>query len=153
VWQKKQFRIWYIDLDRPQREFRFRHAGRCYFIGDREAVLEARARTSRLLEERGRDWDSIDMEPIEVLRDIIRERRHPGVGGALQMAKVYEHMNTRFFATWWEHENEVKPHIFGRPLLPSEFCSWPMLDPDELVIRVARRVRESALYDEDGIGP
>jgi hypothetical protein len=149
VWQKKRFGIWYIDLDRQERAFRFRRAGRCYFVGDREAVLEARARTARLLEARRRDRDSIDMEPFEVLRDIIREGRHPGVGGAPQVAKVYEHMNTRFFATWWEHEHQDKPHVFGRPLLVPEACSWPMLDPDTLIVQLGRRSRASETPGDD----
>ncbi|HJU23495.1 MAG TPA: hypothetical protein VJ891_13385, partial [Casimicrobiaceae bacterium] len=37
VWHESEFRIWYIDLDRVRRTFRFRTGGRCFFIGDKEA--------------------------------------------------------------------------------------------------------------------
>jgi hypothetical protein len=134
-WEKKEFGIWYIELSRSKRMFEFRRGGMFFFIGDKDAVHEARGRTLRLINERGRDWNSIDMEPFEVLRDLVREGNHPGVGGIPQIAKVYEHMNTRFFATLWENDREVKPHVFGRPVLRLESCSWSAFDPDSLVFK------------------
>lgn len=150
LWQKKRFGIWYVDLDRSVRAFRFRRGGRFFFIGDHEAVREARGRTLRLLGERGRNPDTIDMEPFEVLRDIIREKRHSGVGGVPQIAKVYEHMTTRFFATLWEDDTVIKPHIFGRPVLPLETCSWPAFDPDKLVFRADPTPRPVAAVPDYG---
>jgi hypothetical protein len=38
------------------------------------------------------------MGPFEVLRDVIREARCDSVGGPPQVAKVYRHLNTQFFA-------------------------------------------------------
>jgi hypothetical protein len=134
VWQDSAFRIWYIDLDREHRSFRFRRGGRFFFIGDPEAVREARGRTMRLLSSRKREVTEIDMEPFEVLRDILREQKHPHVGGAPQVAKVYQHLNTQFFAVSWPDSasGSAKPHVLGRPLLPPESSSWPLFDPDAL---------------------
>lgn len=154
VWQKKKFGIWYVELDEPSREFAFRRGGRFFFIGDRDAVLEARGRTMRLMNERGRDADSIDMEPFEVLRDIVREGKHPGVGGVPQIAKVYQHMNSAFFATLWEHDGEVKPHVFGRPVLALESCAWPAFDPDSLIFKAeAPPRRRTGLEMKKGMHP
>jgi hypothetical protein len=129
-------------LDRLARAFEFRRGGRFFFIGDKDAVLEARGRTLRLMNERGRDAYAIDMEPFEVLRDIIREGKHPGVGGAPQIAKVYQYMNSGFFATLWEHEQEIRAHVFGRPVLPLESCAWPAFDPESLIFKAQTPPRQ-----------
>lgn len=134
-WQSKSFGIWYVDLDAEGRAFRFRRAGRYYFIGDEPAVREARKRTEILLNSRSRDVESMDMEPFEVLRDVVREEKHAGVGGVSQIAKVYQHMNAAFFATLWEVGGDLVPHVFGRPVLPLESCSWSAFDPDSLEFR------------------
>jgi hypothetical protein len=136
IWHTKRFGIWYVDLDRIARTFRFRRGGRFFFIGDKDAVVEARRRTQQLLRVRGRDSLTIDMEPFEVLRDIIREGRYAYVGGAPQVAKVYEHLNTQFFATVWSHNGKRIPHIFGRPVVGMETCSWPLFEPDALMFNV-----------------
>jgi hypothetical protein len=132
VWHDDRFRIWYIDLDRANRTFRYRNGGRFFFIGDSEAVAEARTRTSKLLQYRGRTSESIDMEPFEILRDMIRESKHDHVGGAPQIAKVYQYMDTQFFNILWESSDKRVPHVFGRPLLGFESSSWPTFDPDTL---------------------
>jgi hypothetical protein len=144
-WQQNRFRIWYIDLDRGGKVFRFRRGGNFFFIGDREAVGEARARTCRLINERCRTLDTIDMEPFEVLRDIILEKNHPYVGGAPQIAKVYQHLNTQFFATLWPSEAGATPHVFGRPLLPIEQSAWPVFDPMTLSFVVEDKKDSEAL--------
>jgi len=98
VWHDEAFRIWYIDLDSGS-GFRFRKGGRWFFIGDDEPVAEARSRTSRLLADRNRTAEAIDLEPLEVLRDIVLEGRHSSVGGGVQVAKVYRYLDAQFFAT------------------------------------------------------
>jgi hypothetical protein len=97
------------------------------FSGDKEAVDYA----TQALKERHRDAGNypefgLDMEPFEVLRDVIREQRFATVGGAPQLAKVYRHMNTRFFAVEWDGHLTVA----GRPILSYERAFLPRLDPD-----------------------
>lgn len=132
VWHQSAFRIWSVKLDRTQRQFRFASCGAFQFIGDQEAVREARSDTARTLRERGRTSDQIDMEPFEVLRDSIRSGRHAQVGGSPQVAKVYRHMNTQMFSVLWSNEGSTVPHVFGRPLLAPEVSAWPVFDPDAL---------------------
>ncbi len=69
-----------------------------------------------------------DMEPFEVLRDMIRSGKYPSIGGAPQIAKVYKYMRTQFFAVQWP-DNTGVPHILGRPALNYEIFE-PLIDPD-----------------------
>jgi len=134
-WQDKAFGIWYITLDDEAQRFVLHDGGRFFFIGDRDAVHEARRRTMRRLEERSRSVSTMDMEPFEALRDVIQEGRHSHVGGAPQIAKVYQYMATAFFATLWPSNGRIVPHVFGRPLLPQESCAWSLFDPQTLHFR------------------
>ncbi len=132
AWHEADFRIWYIDLDQATGRFAFRNGRSFWFIGDPVAVVGAVQQTHQLLASRGRTPDGIDMEPFEVLREIIRSAAFPAIGGVPQIAKVYRHMNTQFFATLWDVAGVPTPHVFGRPLLGPESCSWPRFDPDTL---------------------
>jgi hypothetical protein len=71
-----------------------------------------------------------DMESFEGLRDLIRDGKHPLVGGAPQVLKVYEFMNTQLFALFWPKRDSGYVVLLGRPLLPYEVTGRPVLDPD-----------------------
>jgi hypothetical protein len=97
------------------------------FAGDADAAEHARHRLFALLREPGRERvqaDGLDMEPFEVLRDVIRDGCFPSVGGAPQVAKIYRHLNTQFFAIEWDGAITVA----GRPVLSYEQAFIPTLD-------------------------
>jgi hypothetical protein len=72
------------------------------FAGDDDAVDHATETLGSRLPDAGNyPEQGIDMEPFEVLRDVIRAQLFNAVGGPPQIAKVYRHMNTRFFAVQW----------------------------------------------------
>lgn len=67
------------------------------------------------------------MEPFEVLRDVIRDGCFDTVGGPPQLAKIYRHLNTQFFAIEWNGDVTVA----GRPVLSYEQAFIPTLDADQ----------------------
>jgi hypothetical protein len=150
VWHEGAFRIWSVKLDRTQRKFRFASCRWFQFIGDQEAVRAARHDTLRLLRQRGRTSEQIDMEPFEVLRDSIRGGLYSQVGGAPQVAKVYLHMNTQMFSVLWDNQGSKVPHVFGRPLLAPESSTWPVFDPDELDFSAAEAEGEHERESPNG---
>lgn len=132
AWHADRFRIWCITLDRTERSFRFATCGYFQFIGNPVAAKAARRETLRRVYAHGRTPDSLDMEPFEVLRDVIRSRAYNDVGGAPQISKVYRHMNAQHFSVLWPHGDSTTPHVNGRPLLPTESSDLPVFDPDAL---------------------
>lgn len=76
--------------------------------------------------------DPIDMEPLEVLRDLIREGTDHTLGGAPQVVKVYRHMNTESFGVIWRNRvGEIGvPTYGGRPLLEWEKPYFQFIDAD-----------------------
>jgi hypothetical protein len=85
----------------------------------------------QLLLARGRlDGGGLDMEPFEVLRDIIRSEAVPSVGGPPQVVKLYEHMNAIPFGVYWPNRDSCQVTILGRPLMSYEATSWRVIDPD-----------------------
>ncbi|KVC24497.1 hypothetical protein [Burkholderia pseudomultivorans] len=139
-WHDNDFKIWKIAMDREGRRFPLEEVNRSYaFIGTAEALPEAEERLAELLRDRGKTDHDLDMEPFEVVRDIIREGKYSDIGGVPQIAKVFRYMKTHFYATLWRCEDgRTRPHAFGRPLYGWENTSWSMFDPDTLHFNAAR---------------
>jgi hypothetical protein len=104
------------------------------FAGTKAAVEKARALIIALLEQRDRFRKGIyfDMEPFEVLRDIIRNRCFDDVGGPPQLLKIYQHGNCQPFAVRWPMPGNRTLAVLGRPLFPNEQQRLPIVDPDEI---------------------
>jgi hypothetical protein len=145
-WRHGKFYIWEYRFSKvpkaKERPYRFqRHKVRAAssqnpstqvsFIGD--VAAEARRqfvtlRRSRMLTMN----DPVDVEPLEVLRDIIRSDDYSTVGGAPQIAKAYRHMNVETFGVAWRLDPSSLPIATygGRPLLDHEKAFFTFLDPD-----------------------
>ncbi len=66
------------------------------FAGD--VAADAHGRLTALLKERGMTTSGeLDMEPFDVITQLLREGKHHTIGGAPQVVKVYRHMNTQMF--------------------------------------------------------
>ncbi|WP_042722153.1 hypothetical protein [Flavobacterium sp. B17] len=103
------------------------------FIGDYH--LEFRNRLIGLMQKRKKFISGyFDMEPFEVLRDMIREDQFNAIGGAPQLLKVYEHMNRIPIAVKWAINQEQLTTLLGRPLQTHEISNYPTIDPDTLII-------------------
>ncbi len=72
------------------------------------------------------------MEPLEVLRDMIRDSGYDTVGGAPQVVKIYRHMNSEFFGVTWRAQigSPAAATYGGRPLLDYEKAYFVMIDAD-----------------------
>jgi len=72
------------------------------------------------------------MEPLEVLRDMIRDGGYPSIGGPPQMVKVYRYMHCKEFGIYWPNRQTGTRTVLGRPLLDFETANCQVLDPDAL---------------------
>jgi hypothetical protein len=149
-WREKDFRIWRLFYDGHLESFTFKPISfwrlpsgtsekKIGFVGDEEPVKRAKALLVSKLKEKGRlKQGGLDMEPFEVLRDIIRAKEFPAVGGPPQVVKLYEHMNAVPFGIYWPNRSEGQMTIFGRPLMSYEAPPFGILDPDRPADRPIR---------------
>ena len=160
-WIRKRFMIWKIHFQAGMGSFQADSAKTWrgipwIFAGDVEHVKEARIRLSELLNSRGNgphqvERFKLDWEPFEVIRDMLRQAekdreryRNDTIGGAPQILKIYEHLNSRFIGVQWEigkQRNSQGVYIAGRKTLTYESPSVWVLNPDTLLTR-------SALYSD-----
>jgi len=147
-WREGRFRLWRIYWARG--EGRMRHEpiegsriGKVRFIGTRdrdrsdhslEVVGHAKSRLSEKLRSKYGvlpDRAELDMEPWEILIEMLRAGTHPTIGGPPQLAKVYRYMDTRTFAVRWPDKDSGDLTLMGRRLLGNESTDAPVIDPDE----------------------
>ena len=75
---------------------------------------------------------SFDMEPLEVLRDMLRDSSFDLIGGAPQVVKVYKYSNTKAYGVFWPNKLAETVTLFGRPLLEYEKLDCLIVDPDTM---------------------
>ncbi len=141
-WRRTHFALWTLHYDPHIEQFTYRPAARwrgknkqkrVAWIGD--DVDTAKERLAALLKERGKiDQGGFDMEPFEVLRDIIRSDVSPSIGGPPQVAKIYRHMNVIPFGVYWPNRQDGRPTVLGRELLHFERPEYGFIDPDTLEV-------------------
>jgi hypothetical protein len=97
------------DESKPRRKFIFHtisqgmteegSGNKIAFVGDAEVVKAAKRRLVALTFARYGYFKKMpfDMEPFEVLRDMLRSNQYSSIGGAPQLVKIYEHMNATPF--------------------------------------------------------
>lgn len=140
-WSTHRWIIWALRWDTAARAFshstlRARTPGQrgaIMWTGDWDAVGEAKRRLNIRLKASGHSLarEGLNMEPLEVLRDVIRSETYSSVGGPLQLAKVYRHLNSRLFMIPWARNGEIVRTLAGRYLLDYEEASRPAsIDPD-----------------------
>jgi hypothetical protein len=147
-WIHKRFRLWSVEFDQTEMKFisaerngsnGFGGLGLIEFAGDKKFVMSARKRLKDIVQHKHgmamRDNNArFDLEPFEVLRDILREvNPADSVGGAPQLMKAYQHMNVRHQGVYWTSTQGRDICYSGRPLLDYERADglW-VLDPDTL---------------------
>lgn len=103
-------------------------------IGDQ--AHSARERLVAILNEKtehGLSPKPMDMEPFEVVRDMLRDEHHSEtVGGAPQVVKVYQYMRTASLGVFWPNKKAGKVYLQGRRCLDYERIDNWLLDPDTL---------------------
>jgi hypothetical protein len=142
-WQKNGFAIWLLHYDSSLKAFTFRPSspwqggdGKKVIALAGDYTLEAKERLRQILKSRGKiGIGGFDMEPFEVLRDMLREgeaspKKYPLIGGPPQIVKIYRHMNTVPYAVYWPDKASGKVSVLGRPLLSYEKPTYLLFDPD-----------------------
>ena len=110
---------------------RMRKAGQSAVRPEFDLETEAKRRLVRVLKESGRWNDAgLDMEPFEVLRDMLRERL-PHIGGPPQVLKLYKSLTVQPIATYWPDRKSGMVNLLGRQLLHYEELDVPVMDPDD----------------------
>lgn len=106
------------------------------FAGNREAINYARDEIIKLLKDRGKfRSEYFDMEPFEILVEIIRSGRFSDVGGPPQLAKIYRSGNSHAFGFRWDTKPNSNVAVLGRPLFAGERVTVPLIDPDNIEFR------------------
>jgi hypothetical protein len=134
---ERRFRIFRFVFDQERGRYgvqrvRDRYLGQYFFIGDRAA--DADHLLHQRMREQGLPQGPLDMQPFEVIRDMIREAGPDDtVGGAPQVAKVHRHLHSEIVAVDWSPDGQqpARKTVMGRPLLDYEIAHIPALDADD----------------------
>ena len=142
-WRRKKFTGWLLWHDKAIKRFTFRPMGswapkrtskKLMIAGDYQE--EFKKRLVELLRARGKlTSGEFEMEPFEVLRDMLRSGDFPHIGGPPQLAKIYTHLNTTPVAVFWPTVADGRISVGGRALLAYEKTALPTLDPDLLTVK------------------
>lgn len=123
-----------------------RNLGRIAFAGDQASLAK------KLLLERlntkgsGKHHTPLDMEPFEVVRDMLRDPNHAEtIGGAPQLVKVYQYMRTAALGVYWPNREAGKVHLQGRACLGYERVDRWVLDPDTLISETPAPPKERSI--------
>lgn len=140
-WRRKRFQVWTLHYATGAGAFTFRPTSpwrgqsglskEIAFVGDDAVVSAAKAALVDRLRAKGKLTDGgLDMEPFEVLRDLLRSGQFSEIGGAPQIVKVYEHMNEHAFPVYWPDRASGQLTALGRQLMPYEKVKGRVVDPD-----------------------
>lgn len=122
-WQRGLFRVWELFYSTEVEGFLFNEVTdddtktRFYtFIGETQKddfIQQTKKRFHQLLIEEDKLDSKLDMEPLELLREIALDPTIREVGGSLQIAKVYKSSRTEFFGITWP-SSASPPYFQGR---------------------------------------
>jgi hypothetical protein len=141
-WFQKDFQIWLIHFDRSINRFTVRPAAN-WRGGNQEKKIaltgdyqeEVKTKLIEKLKGKGKiDKQAFDMEPFEVLRDMLRENCHTAIGGAPQMLTIRMNLISEKLAIYWPNKDNGIISVMGRPLLEYEKTDLRIIDPDTLKI-------------------
>lgn len=127
-WRDKRFRLWTIDYLEIDKRFFVREATSFHerlsvaaFIGDKAKPVR-----SRLVTELSQGEGRVYLEPLRVLATCLEEAgTSDSIGGAPQLVRVTEHMNTRSLCVRWKGEDT----LFGRALFDYENIDYWIVEP------------------------
>lgn len=136
-WLSKTFEIWTIYYSARDSKFAARPAKNMHpmmsqvaFIGD--VAKNARAMLIKNLNSyKGIIPCHFEYEPFKVLRDMLRSASsNETIGGAPQLVRIAEHMNTKILGVKWCNRNESYTTIMGRRVFDYENTDNLTIDPD-----------------------
>lgn len=133
-WKHQQFRIWRLYYEPTLSIFTHElvdpSSARVFkFLGDhieeaQQLLVEKFGGLDKLLS------SPLDMEPLQVLAEMSRSKHEfRPIGGALQVAKVYQSGTSEFFGVMWPSATG-SPSFLGRPVPDHDLPSVRLIDPD-----------------------
>jgi hypothetical protein len=109
---------------------------------------EAKERLNKLRIDEDKLDKKLDMEPLQILRDISLDKTIREVDGSLQIAKVYKSNRTEFFGIYWE-SSSGKPCFQGREYNEINKPLVRYFDPDTFEIMESDLPNKLTSIDED----
>lgn len=136
-WQQHEFKAWELYYDHHLKRFHHKklsfHQKRTngtkpfLFIGD--DISEATKRLYAKLSAKSQlTSGNLDMEPLEVLIEMVEDDKCRSIGGAPQLVKIYPHANVLPVNVLWPRTKPEYVAHMGRPLLPDEGSKYGCLD-------------------------
>lgn len=140
-WVESRFRIWQLYYSKDGECFTFKEytdevgKTRIYtFMGEPEYLIDdASGRYKKEIYENDKLDDKLDMEPLQVLIEMSRDKEVREVDGATQIAKVYKSGTSEFFGIYWKSAQD-KPYFQGRAFNFHNKPDVRYFDPDTLTI-------------------
>jgi len=141
-WRASAFMIWTLHYASDIRRFTFRRERPWTGANEEKQIAmvgdvreDAKERLVSVLRGAGRlTKGGLDMEPLAVLRDMIRSGSYHSLGGPPQVVKIYRHMNVTPLGVYWPTRASGKVSLLGRPLLHYETTQVGAIDPDTFEI-------------------
>lgn len=146
-WFRKEFMIDRFYYSETSKKFEHQGCGKGMgkfgkfsFIGDvrkkatinLQSLLRERHGYESLAKE-GNSKKRFDMEPFEVIRDMIRASgKDDSIGGAPQLVTIGQHMISKHVGVFWPNKESNKRYVNGRPVFDFESIDNWILDPDTL---------------------
>lgn len=154
-WRHDDFRIWKLEFDDHAGIFKFASArssgdgdkGMCFaFIGDHhEAAADSVVKLAMT-----KDDPILEMEPLRVLVDFIRDKTKMAIGGVPHVVKIYKHLNVLPYNVHWSGGEGPGIAFGGRMLMDGERNNFLVIDPD--TFQVTRPQWPVNLRAEEGDG-
>lgn len=163
-WANKEFQLWRYFYD--QREHKFISGGKLHsilpwipgyiaIIGDKRKEYTKELR--RILQERyglqceNYHGSGLDMEPFEALCNILRNvDACDTIGGAPQMVKVYQFMNSRPVGIYWPNKTEdpfQNRTLLGRKMFDFEDSDFWFMDPETFFTHACHKTPTENAHD------
>lgn len=98
------------------------------YIGDKGPVDAVVRRLSKTKPVDKSKSPRLGMEPAEVFFEVLTSKRFHEIGGAPQVAKIYQHMNQKHFGVYWPPDvpnDEQKIYLRGRCLKSYDVLDHP----------------------------
>lgn len=135
-WRENKFKLWRIEYSYDAHGFvpKTDYDNLVItMIGDE--LDEARKRLEDEIRSTGRILKgALDMEPLKVLVQIIRDPKLDTISGPLQIAKIYPPGHLEFFGAYYPSAEKGKKTFLGRDVSQTNNPSVRFLDPDTGVI-------------------
>lgn len=134
---QRDFKTWMYYFNRTTKQFSYRrlsfHTKKTkgtkpfLFMGDN--IKDASRILYKKLAERGKlTTGGLDMEPLEVLLEMIESEEFSSIGGPPQIVKIYTYANVLPINVLWPRESPKFVAHFGRPLLDYEGTRYGCID-------------------------